>query len=53
MQLFRGFTNGKDGTAAFRQHKKSQCHKIAVEKVITLPATTRDVERCWQKKKLK
>ena len=28
---------------AFRQHEKSQCHKIAVEKLITLPATTRDV----------
>ena len=28
---------------AFRQHEKSQCHKIAVEKLFTLPATTRDV----------
>ena len=28
---------------AFRQHEKSVCHKLAVEKVITLPATTPDV----------
>ena len=30
-------------TIAFRQHEKSICHKLAVEKVITLPATTPDV----------
>ena len=28
---------------AFRQHEGSVCHKEAVEKLLTLPATTRDV----------
>ena len=39
----QGFCNWKDGTVAFRQHEKSVCHKLAVEKVITLLATTSDV----------
>ena len=28
---------------AFRQHEKSLFHKLAVEKLLTLPATTRNV----------
>lgn len=43
LQLSRGFCNWKDGTIAFRQHEKSLFHKLAVEKLLTLPATTRNV----------
>ena len=39
----RGFQNWKDATVAFVAHEKSLCHKEAVEKVITLPTTTRDI----------
>ena len=41
--MSRGFCNWKDRTIAFHNHEKSLCHKEAVEKVLTLPATTRDV----------
>ena len=38
-----GFSNWKDGIAAFESHEKSATHKRAVEGVITLPKTTRDI----------
>ena len=38
-----GFSNWKDATARFTKHEASQCHKEAVLKAITLPATTSDV----------
>ena len=38
-----GFSNWKDATAKFSKHEASQCHKEAVLKTITLPATTADV----------
>ena len=38
-----GFSNWKDGIAAFESHEKSTTHKRAVEGVITLPKTTRDI----------
>lgn len=38
----KGFSNSKDATISFRKHDSSGCHKEAVEKMITLPATTRD-----------
>ena len=41
--ILRGFQNWKDATISFAAHGKSLCHKEAVEKVITLPATTRDI----------
>ena len=41
--ITRGFQNWKDATGTFRGHELSSCHKKAVEKVITLAATTRDV----------
>ena len=41
--LYTGFSNWKDTTVAFGSHEKSATHKIAVETVITLPRTTRDV----------
>ena len=37
------FLKWKDGTIAFRKHEKSACHSEAVEVVVTLPATTRNV----------
>ncbi|XP_052253227.1 zinc finger MYM-type protein 1-like [Dreissena polymorpha] len=38
-----GFSKWKAGTEKFRKHEKSECHKEAVERLVTLPATTRDV----------
>lgn len=43
LQLSKGFCNWKDATISFRQHEKSLCHKEAVEKLLTLPATTTDI----------
>ena len=39
----KGFSNWKDATMSFRKHDSSGCHKKGVEKMITLPATTRDI----------
>ena len=41
--ISRGFCNWKLATSVFRQHELRNCHKEAVEKIITLPATTSDV----------
>lgn len=38
-----GYTNWKDASAKFADHKDSRCHKEAVLKMVTLPATTRDI----------
>ena len=38
-----GFSNWKDATTKFNKHEASQCHKEAVLKTITLPATTGNV----------
>ena len=43
MQVSKGFFNSKDGTIAFRKHEKILCQKEAVEKLLTLPSTTRDI----------
>ena len=43
LQLSRGYTNWKDAPEAFKKHTSSNTHTEAVEKLITLPATTRDV----------
>lgn len=39
----RGFQNWKNATHLFNVHEQSMCHKEAVEKTITLPATTKHV----------
>lgn len=39
----KGFSNWKDATGSFRKHDSCNCHKEAVEKMITLPATTKDI----------
>ena len=42
----RGFHNWKDASGdkgCFNSHEQSKCHKIAVEVIISLPKTTRDV----------
>ncbi len=41
--MSRGFSNWKDATVGFRKHERSICHIEAVQVVVTLPATTRDV----------
>ncbi|KAH3883762.1 hypothetical protein DPMN_007729 [Dreissena polymorpha] len=38
-----GFSNWKEGPVQFREHDGSECHKEAVERLETLPATTCDV----------
>ena len=43
IKVSKGFSNWKDATVAFHAHEKSLRHKEAVEMVLTLPATTRDV----------
>ena len=41
--ISRGFKNWNDATCVFRCHELSACHKEAVERVVTLPATTKHV----------
>ena len=38
-----GYTNWKNATAMFKKHEVSGCHCEAVDVVITLPRTTRDI----------
>ena len=38
-----GFSNWKDATVAFKKHQLSACHHKAVDIMITIPATTRNV----------
>ena len=42
----KGYTNWKDATVRFSAHEASSCHKEAVLKVTTLPASTPDVAMC-------
>ena len=41
--MSKGFSNWKDATIVLKKHASSACHCEAVEVVITLPATTKDV----------
>ena len=41
--LTRGYNNWKDATDAFRKHESSDCHAQSVEKLYTLPSTTKDI----------
>ena len=44
-----GYTNWKDATvktAGFNAHERSECHKEAIERLITLPVTSKDVGEC-------
>ena len=41
--ITKGYQNWKDTTSSFRNHEGSACHKEAVEKMVTIPATHRDV----------
>lgn len=43
LQVSKGFCNWKNATAIFLKHQQSSCHREAVEVVITLPATTKDI----------
>lgn len=40
--VMQGFCNWKLATTSFWQHEASACHKEAVERVLTLPVTTKD-----------
>ena len=41
--VFSGFTNWKDATCAFKRHEVSDEHKAAVEAIVTIPKTTKDI----------
>ena len=41
--MSKGFCNWKDASVCFKKHKQSSCHKEAVEMMISIPASTRDV----------
>lgn len=41
--ISRGFSNWKDATVKLKAHECSNCHKEAVQKILTLPKTTQDV----------
>ena len=38
-----GFSNWKDATVAFKKHQLSACHHKAVDVMITIPSTMRDI----------
>jgi len=44
--MSKGFCNWKDGTLSFRKHEQSTCHKEAIEVMVTLPTTARDIGEC-------
>ena len=48
--LYKGCQNWKDACVVFPRHEESLFHKCAVQAVINLPATTRDVadSLSWQ-----
>ena len=39
----KGFCNWKDAIATFRKHEGSDCHKSAVEAMVTLPSQCKDI----------
>ncbi len=41
--MTRGFSNWKEARTAFKNHEKSASHKEAVETMVTIPSTTKDV----------
>lgn len=43
MQVSKGFSNWKNATSLFQKHQDSKYHREAVEKMVTLPATTQDI----------
>ena len=38
-----GYKNWKDASVRFNNHEKSRCHKDAVLKTVTIPASCRDI----------
>ena len=38
-----GYSNWKDSSVRLPAHEATVCHKIVILKIVTLPATTRDV----------
>ena len=41
--LINGFKNWMDGTIGFRKHENSDCHKEALQCMVVLPKTARDI----------
>ena len=43
LQVTKGFCSWKDATRAFKKHQLSDCHREAVEVVVSLPKTCSDI----------
>ena len=43
IKVINGYYNWKDATVGFRNHELSGCHREAVEVIIILPTTTKDI----------
>ena len=41
--MTRGFSNWKDGTISFKKHELSSSHREAVDMIINIPATTKNI----------
>lgn len=41
--LLKGFCNWKDATDCFRRHEQSKCHKDALQVMVVLPNSVRDI----------
>lgn len=41
--ILNGFYNWKDASVSFKKHDSSKCHRDSVDKVITLPKSTKDI----------
>ena len=46
----KGYCNWKDAIVAFRKHEGSDCHKSAIEAVVTLPSQCKDIEEQLSKR---
>lgn len=39
----RGYSNWKDAIMAFKKHEGSDCHRSALEAIVTLPSQCQDI----------
>ncbi|KAJ8034360.1 Zinc finger MYM-type protein 1 [Holothuria leucospilota] len=52
--ITEGFYNWKKALLRFREHQNSNCHRIAFEQEVTIPATCRNVlDMCFEATKMK
>ena len=41
--ISKGFTYWKEATTSFKKHESSDCHRVALDAIITMPKTTMDI----------